>query len=146
MTEVKFHFNAADSIDYACRLLRKATRQGATVVVTGPRPVLVNLDRALWAFDPVEFLPHVLLEPGQPVAQRLRGTRLCLSEDPAASGHHDVLVNLGRDAAQAPAGFESFARVIEIVSTDTEERSAARLRWKHYATRGYAIERHEVPA
>ena len=146
MTEVKFHFNVADSIDYACRLLRKATRQGAAVVVTGSQPALSSLDRALWAFEPVEFLPHVLLQPGQAVPERLRGTRLWLSEDPAASGHHDVLVNLGQGAAQAPAGFESFARVIEIVSTDAEERVAARLRWKHYATRGYAIERHEVPA
>ena len=146
MTEIKFHFNVADSIDYACRLLRKATRQGAAVVVTGPLPVLSNLDRALWAFDPVEFLPHRLLQTGQDVAARLRGTRIWLSEDPAASGHHDVLVNLGQGAEQAPAGFESFARVIEIVSTDAEERSAARLRWKHYASRGYAIERHEVAA
>ena len=146
MTEVKFHFNVADRIEYACRLLRKATRQGATVVVTGPLPVLSNLDRALWAFDPVEFLPHILLIPGQPVPERLRATPLWLSEDAAASGHHDVLVNLGQGAAQAPAGFESFARVIEIVSTDADERIAARQRWKHYAVRGYAIERHEVVA
>ena len=146
MTEVKFHFNVADRIDYACRLLRKATRQGATVVVTGSQPVLSNLDRALWAFDPVEFLPHLLLQPGQDIQHRLRGTRLWLSVDATASGHHDVLVNLGQGSAQAPAGFESFARVIEIVSTDAEERIAARLRWKHYASRGYAIERHEVAA
>lgn len=146
MTEIKFHFNVADSIDYACRLLRKASRQGAAVVVTAPPAVLSNLDRALWAFDPVEFLPHLWLQHGRDVPERLLGTRLWLSEDPAASGHHDVLVNLGQGAEQAPAGFESFARVIEIVSTDAEERSAARLRWKHYASRGYAIERHEVAA
>ena len=91
MTEIKFHFNVADSIDYACRLLRKATRQGAAVVVTGPLPVLLNLDRALWAFDPVEFLPHRLLQPGQDVPARLRGTRLWLSEDPAARDRKSVV-------------------------------------------------------
>lgn len=146
MTEVKFHFNVADRTEYACRLLRKATRQGAAVVVTGPIPVLAGLDRALWTFDATEFLPHVMLRTGQAVPERLRRTRVWLSEQATASGHHDVLVNLGVDALEAPEGFESFARVIEIVSTDADERLAARQRWKHYASRGYAIERHEVPA
>ena len=139
-----FHFNVADRTEYACRLLRKASRQGATVVVTGPVPVLAKLDRALWTFDPLEFLPHVMLRAGQPVAERLRRTKVWLSEDPTASGHSEVLVNLGLDALEAPRGFESFARVIEVVSGDENDRVAARQRWKHYAARGYAIERHEV--
>ena len=144
MTEVMFHFNVADRTEYACRLLRKASRQGATVVVTGPVPVLAKLDRALWTFDPLEFLPHVMLRAGQPVAERLRRTKVWLSEDPTASGHSEVLVNLGLDALEAPRGFESFARVIEVVSGDENDRVAVRQRWKHYAARGYAIERHEV--
>ena len=139
-----FHFNVADRTEYACRLLRKASRQGATVVVTGPVPVLAKLDRALWTFDPLEFLPHVMLRAGQPVAERLRRTKVWLSEDPTASGHSEVLVNLGLDALEAPRGFESFARVIEVVSGDENDRVAVRQRWKHYAARGYAIERHEV--
>lgn len=143
MTEVSFHFNVPDRLGYACRLLRKATRQGARVTVTGEPAVLAGLDRALWSFEPTEFLPHLLLRRGEAASERHRSTPVCLTEDPAGSLHHDVLVNLG-DAT--PTGFESFARVIEIVSTDAEERSAARTRWKHYAARGYAIERHEVAA
>ena len=144
MTEVKFHFNVPDRTEYACRLLRKATRQGTTLVVTGPTPVLVGLDRALWTFDPLEFLPHVMLRAGQAVPERLRGTKVWLTENPGASGHADVLVNVGVDAVEAPEGFECFARVIEIVSSAPAERVAARQRWKHYAARGYAIEGHEV--
>jgi DNA polymerase-3 subunit chi len=34
--------------------------------------------------------------------------------------------------------------VIEIVTGDEHDRLAARQRWKHYAARGYAIEKHEV--
>lgn len=56
--------------------------------------------------------------------------------------HHEVLLNLGR---AAPAGFESFGRLIEIVANDEADRRAGRQRWKHYAQRGYPIERH-VPA
>jgi DNA polymerase III subunit chi len=143
MTEVSFHFNVPDRTAYACRLVRKATRQGASVVVTGPAPVLAHLDRALWTFDPIEFLPHLKPQPGQPVADRLAATKVWLLENPGDAPHHDVLVNCGFDA---PAGFESFARVIEIVSPDEADRVAARQRWKHYAARGYAIEKHEVGA
>jgi DNA polymerase-3 subunit chi len=141
MTEVAFHFNVPDRTEYTCRLLRKALRKGAQVVVTGATPVLANLDRALWTFDPLEFVPHVMARPGQDLAPRLRTTPVWLVADLAQAGHHDVLVNLHDDA---PAGFESFARVIEIVTADEDDRAAARQRWKHYATRGYAIEKHEV--
>ena len=143
MTEVSFHFNVADTLAYTCRLLRKATRQGARVTVTGEGATLAGLDRALWSFDPIEFVPHLLLRRGESAVERLRATPVCLAEDLSGALHHDVLVNLG---SEAPPGFEGYARVIEIVSTDEQERSAARARWKHYASRGYAIERHEVAA
>jgi DNA polymerase III subunit chi len=141
VTEISFHFNVPDRTEYACRLLRKALRKGAQIVVTGAPPVLANLDRALWTFDPLEFVPHVMTRPGQDVAPRLRTTPVWLVADLAQAGHHDVLVNLHDDA---PTGFESFARVIEIVTPEERDRLAARQRWKHYATRGYAIEKHEV--
>ena len=143
MTEVSFHFNVPDRAEYACRLLRKAVRKGARVTVAGAPAALANLDRLLWTFDPLDFVPHVMPRPGQALAPRLRTTPVWLVADLAAAGHHDVLVNL---FDEAPAGFESFARLIEIVTADEGDRSAARQRWKHYATRGYAIEKHEVAA
>ncbi|MES1162816.1 MAG: DNA polymerase III subunit chi [Rhizobacter sp.] len=144
MTEVSFHFNVADRTDYTCRLVRKATRTGASVVLAGPAQALSHFDRALWTFDDLEFLPHVMLQPGQPAAERLRAaTRVWLLQDASQAAQHDVLVNLG---SEAPAGFESFAKVIEIVTPDAQDRQAARARWKHYASRGYEISRHEVAA
>lgn len=143
MTEVSFHFNVPDRTAYTCRLLRKALRKGAQVVVTGSHATLADIDRALWSFDPLEFLPHVMPRPGQALAPRLRTTPVWLVADLAQAGHHDVLVNLHEDA---PPGFESFARVIEIVTPDESDRAAARQRWKHYANRGYQIDKHEVTA
>lgn len=141
MTEVGFHFNVRDRTGYACRLLRKAVRQGARVVVSAPAATLAALDRELWSFDAVEFIPHVLLQGGAALPERLRATPVCLIEDASGAPHLDVLLNLGSEPA---AGFESFARVIEIVSTDEADRLAGRARWKHYANRGYSIQRHEV--
>lgn len=141
MTRISFHFNVPHRLGYACRLLRKATRQGARVTATGPEALLAELDRALWTFDPIEFVPHLRLAPGEVPPPRLRATPVCLVTDLGGALHHDVLVNLG-DAP--PAGFESFERLVEIVSTDEADRQAARARWKHYSARGYAIEKHEV--
>jgi DNA polymerase-3 subunit chi len=143
MTKISFHFNVPHRLAYACRLLRKAQRQRARVVVTGPVPTLRELDRDLWTFEATEFVPHLLLAGGQAPAPRLRDTPVWLTEDLAGALHHDVLLNLG---AEAPIGFESFERLVEIVSGDEAERQAARARWKHYASRGYPIERHEVAA
>lgn len=141
MTRISFHFNVPHPLGYACRLLRKATRQGSRVAATGPEALLAELDRALWSFDPIEFVPHVRLQPGQALPAHLRATPVCLVSTPATALHHEVLVNLG---SEPPVGFESFERLVEIVSTDEAARQAARARWKHYSTRGYAIETHEV--
>lgn len=141
MTEVTFHFSVPDRTDYTCRLLRKAVRRGAVVVVAGAQPTLAEVDRALWAFDPVEFLPHVLLRADEAVSARARAAPVWLLEDARQTERHEVLVNLG---AEAPPGFESFARLIEIVSLDGADRAQARLRLKHYQARGYAIKLHEA--
>ena len=141
MTRISFHFNVPNRLGYACRLLRKAIRQGARVTATGPEPLLAELDRALWSFDPIEFVPHLRIQPGQQPPERLRATPVCLVTELGTALHHDVLVNLGEEP---PAGFESFERLVEIVSSDEADRLAARARWKHYSTRGYVIEKHEV--
>jgi DNA polymerase IIIc chi subunit len=60
MTEVTFHFNAADKLGHACRVLRKAVASGAKVVVTGDTALLRELDVALWTFAALEFVPHCL--------------------------------------------------------------------------------------
>ena len=143
MTEITFHFNVPDRTAYACRLLRKASRSGARVAVTAGAEVLAELDRALWAFDPVEFVPHARLTATESPSPRLAPTPIWLVEDVAGAPHHEVLVNLGDSS---PPGFESYTRLIEIVSTADADRAAARQRWRHYADRGYRIERHEVAA
>ena len=141
MTEVSFHFNVADRLGYACRLLRKASRKGAKVAVVASTPTLSALDRVLWTFEPTEFVPHVRLAPGAVPAARLRATPIWLLEAAADAPDHDVLLNLAQDV---PAGFERFDRIIEIVSTTDAERTTGRERWKHYAGRGYPITRHQA--
>lgn len=139
MTEIAFHFNASDPQGYVCRLLRKALGRSAQVVVTAPSATLDALDAALWTFSPLDFVPHCRADAP---AQVLQASPVVLA--PALSDalpHHDVLVNLD---VQVPRGFERFARVLEIVSTQEQDRQSARARWKHYAERGYKIVRHDL--
>lgn len=138
MTEVAFHFNAPDLVAYACRLLRKAVGSGAKLVVTGSPDTLQQLDAALWAFSPVDFVPHCYLESDALV---VAASPVILMSSTESAPHQQVLLNLGQ---LVPGGFERFERVIEVVTLGDEDRQFARTRWKHYADRGYAITRHDL--
>ncbi|WP_394790173.1 DNA polymerase III subunit chi [Rhodoferax sp.] len=138
MTEVAFHFNAPDKISYACRLLRKATRQGAQVVVVGSSEMLQQLDVALWTFSSTDFVAHALAGADASV---LAASPVVLMESVLEAPHQQVLLQLG-DAV--PQGFERFERLIEVVTPDEDDRSLARQRWKHYASRGYAVQRKDL--
>ena len=143
MTEIRFHFNVTSRTGYACRLLRKAARQASPIAVTGPEEMLAELDRELWAIGPAEFVAHAWARDAEAVPPGLRAGTVWLAPDALAAPMHEALVNLGE---AMPRGFESFERLIELVSTDPADRAAARERWKGYTGRGYAIERHEVTA
>ena len=139
MTEVAFHFNVPDKLAYACRLLRKATAAGSRVVVTGESQDLRTLDTELWTFSALEFIPHCHAASAEP--QVLSASPVVLADTARGTPHQQVLVNLGQ---VVPDGFERFERLIEVVSHDEGDRQQARTRWKHYADRGYAIQRHDI--
>ncbi len=143
MTDICFHFGVEDRTVYACRLLRKALRQGARLLVRGEGTEIDLLDKALWTFEPQEFLAHHRLRAHEALAPRLRRTPVWLMdesdvwpkdvlEDLPGSG---VLVHMGAlPCEDAPR----WARVIELVSVDAEDRLQARQRWRAYEARGWA--------
>jgi len=143
MTEVMFHLDVPDRLGYACRLLRKAHARGAKVVVSASQATLATLDTLLWTFEATDFVPHRHRAPGASVAPRLRETAIWLVERVEQAPHHEALLNLGDELVP---GFESFERVIEIVPHEEAPKQAARLRWRHYADRGYVLTQHRVSA
>lgn len=139
MTEVAFHFNAPDKLVYACRFARKMVRSDRRLVIAAAPPVLEVLDQMLWGLAPHEFVAHC--GQGAP-AEVIAASPVLLLSDPSQALQHGVLLNLGDDV---PPGFGSFAHLIEVVSADDEaDRQRARLRWRHYAQRGYQIVRHDL--
>lgn len=138
-TALAFHFGAPDKLAYACRLLRKAAGSGAKVVLVADADAIARIDGDLWSLAPTEFLAHCVVTASETVQRR---SPVVLVTDVAQVPQHSgVLVNL-RDAV--PHGFERFARVIEVVSTDATDRDAARGRWREYTQRGYTITRHDL--
>ena len=142
MTEITFHFNTPDKLNYAVRLLRKAVKSGARVVVSGAEDQLVQLDDMLWGFSPEDFFAHAFHD-GSPELVSASPVLLGLPAAPTSVSTlaHPVLVNLG---VPVPNGFERFERLIELVGREPEDRLPARDRWKHYASRGYELKRHDV--
>lgn len=138
MTAIEFHFNAPDKLAYACRLLRKASGRGLRTVVTAEPAVLQELDRALWTFSQLDFIAHCTVSAP---AGMLAASPVVLADSLASAPVHAVAVNLGHGL---PQGFEKFERLIEVVGEHDDDRQSARQRWKHYAQRGYTIERHDL--
>lgn len=140
MTELAFHFNARDRFAYTCRLLRKAVTTGAHLTVIGPREILEQLDQDLWTFSATEFLPHCCLPIASDISKK---TPIVLTENLQDLARQDVLINLGD---QIPEGFDRFARVIEVVTQDDEDRRLARQRWRAYVQSGFSPIKYDLVA
>lgn len=128
MTHVTFHFNVTDRMTHASRVMRKAVGQGHRVTCVSDASEVKVLDERLWTLAPLAFLPHASALDPEHVQQR--SPILLLSQWPDRG---DVLLNL---ADQVPDHCDQFARVVEIVSTDGQDRAAARERWKRYMALG----------
>lgn len=139
MTEIAFHFNAPDKLAYACRFARKVHRSGARLVITAPADMLHALDRMLWALAPQDFVAHCRSDADE---ELVHASPVLLAVDVPSTAHHEVLLNL---YGEIPEGFARFERLVEVVSAQDEtDRAQARSRWRHYASRGYSIVRHDL--
>ena len=137
MTSVDFYFNAADKLQVACRLAGKAMAQRKRLLIYAPQAdTAQRIDRLLWTWQATGFVPHCRcdhrLAPLTPVIVDHRGEPLI---------HDQVLVNLCDDT---PPFFSRFQRLAEIVSTEDQDREAARSRFRFYRDRGYEIVTHQL--
>ena len=139
MTAVAFHFGAPDKLAYVCRLLRKAAGSGSRVMVVADDAVLQRIDADLWALSPTDFVSHGYASDSQGLAEH--SSVVLVKQLGLKSTHTQVLLNLTDEVLP---GFESFDRVIEVVSMDDADRESARRRWRSYTEQGYQITRHDL--
>ena len=144
MSEIAFHTGIANPLDYACRLLRKAYRSGARVAVHAEPALLDRLDQALWTFEALEFVPHVVLPRDGADPQRVAMTPVVLVKGAAVA---PAACRIGVTLAGHPvADVAAFDRLIAIVGLDSAHREAGRLRWREYERAGHAVSHVAKPA
>jgi DNA polymerase-3 subunit chi len=137
MTSIDFYFNAADKLQVACRLAAKAAEQGKRLLIYAPQAEAAQrIDRLLWTWPATGFVPHCPVHDAA-----ADDTPVLIAGAPDVLAACEVLLNL--DAATPPA-FERFARLLEIVSLEDEDRRAARERYRFYRERGYRIADHDL--
>nr|WP_207184517.1 DNA polymerase III subunit chi [Rubrivivax gelatinosus] len=141
VAEVVFHTGIAEPLGFACRMLRKACRQGARVVVTAPGPALAALDRALWTFDERDFVPHLRVSAANAGTAQAARTPIWLVDGEPPAEAPDILLNLG---AEVPVSAARFVRVIEIVGDTPDEAGAARERWRTWKAHGMVPTHHSA--
>ena len=166
MTEVEFHTGVADPVDFACRLLRKAYRQGSKVLVTAPEAMLAQIDRALWVLDERDFVPHLRLAQlnhpdkhrtaaltpiwlARSVAEMLQSCDAPAHENQTRAdlnGGPGVVVNVGAEAPVAEDMLALPLRWIEVVAIDADEAARGRERWRAYKALGLDVVHHKARA
>ena len=139
MTRIDFYTKVDDRLRFAGKLCAKALAQKLRVNVYAPDSALAtHFDRLLWTDNAIGFLPHCRAD--DPLAPE---TPILIHAREGALLHDTLLINL--DNAWPPF-FSRFQRVIEIVSTDTDDAAAARERFRFYRDRGYAMQTHDMSA
>lgn len=131
MGQVVFHTGVADKTAYVVRLVRKATRQGARLLVLCDQPD--ELSQAMWSASPLDFIAHATAKSGP---ETLAMSSVVLLSSPVVQGRdlaQDVLVNASH---QWPQEHASCARVIELVGQAPEEVLSGRERWRRYLADG----------
>lgn len=128
---------ARDRLVYACRLVEKAWALDHRVFVRLDTPEeAAAVDDLLWTFADRSFVPHALVTGDGDASERV-----LVGHGEAPATHTDLLVNLG---ATAPAGFERFTRIAELVDADDSRRQLGRERFRYYRQQGVTPESHTV--
>ena len=141
MTDVVFHYGVADKVDYAIRLLRKVVRNGFRVQVAIAPGELAGFSARLWATGPTAFLAHC--DAQAPASVRRRSPVLL----DASGGDHapaaTVLLNLTHDM---PQGLQRYQKIVEIITTDPQDRQQGRARKRAYDGAQCPVVMHDAAA
>jgi DNA polymerase III subunit chi len=137
MTRIEFYYNVASKPQLLADLVQAALNKRRQVTILAADALAASqVSSDLWQAKPESFLPNVLAN--QPQAAQ---TPVLIDWDLKNLSQDDMLINL---SAQQPSFFSRFTHLIELVGTDEQDKSAARLRYKFYRDRGYEIKNIDI--
>jgi DNA polymerase III subunit chi len=124
-----------ESLKYACILTEKAYLAGHKTFMWAPSSeVTENLNRTLWTFRDVSFIPHGTLQNGDSTLPVLIGF-----QNPPLSG--EILINM---TLEVPSFFKGFQRIIELVSDQPEAVLNSRKKYRIYRENGCELFSHDL--
>jgi len=141
MTQVDFYIlkdmPLAKAEHFVCQLAEKAFKKGHKIHIhTADNLQTERMDTLMWTYNELSFLPHAIADSAEAAE-----TPIHISHNPDKASITDVLINL---KSEAPMFYEQFARVAEIVTSDSQQQQAARQRYRFYQQRGCIVNSHEV--
>jgi DNA polymerase-3 subunit chi len=123
----------------ACRIIDKAYKQRHHLLVhCTDKNQAQGLDKLLWTFQDISFVPHVLWQQQSSIEAPII---ICDQSQSLPAQSRDILVNL---TADVPNFFSQFQRVVEVVSADTDARKLARERFRHYRNVNCELYSHQI--
>ncbi len=131
MGQVVFHTGLANKVEYAARLVRKASRQGVSLVLVCEDPAAVS--QVLWGVSGVDFVAHA---SDQSDTATLLASKVVLMKSAAVPGRDLSQVVLVNACEAWPNEHARYLRVIELVGEKPSDVGAGRERWKHYVSDG----------
>ncbi|MBL4621350.1 MAG: DNA polymerase III subunit chi [Immundisolibacteraceae bacterium] len=148
MTKVDFYVieepSNSEMLHFVCRLIEKIYRLGHQIHLhTTDANTTQNIDKLLWEYDDLAFLPHRVMSTPQSndASDKAAESAITIAENFDPQHCEDVLINLGN---QVPVWFSRFNRVTEFVGGDESQREAARQRYRFYRDRGYNLDMHQI--
>jgi DNA polymerase-3 subunit chi len=136
MTEVSFYTNVLDQTHLIVKLLYKAHRASRKLHISvRNKQHGEKITRDLYGSEPTSFFGI------SSSSHDVHDLTSAIISDTLDYAHNDIIINL---TTEIPDSFSTFKRVIEIVSQDEENISAARNRYRWYKDRGYSIATHKL--
>ena len=141
MSQVDFHILSSQdpqrALHHACRFINKAYRQGHRLHVrVADEANAQKLDKLLWSFSDLAFIPHGLEVGGEEASVPVNISIMGGSQETNV-----ILVNL---SSTMPDNYQHHQRVIEIVAGDDAATSAARDRYRRYRDAGDTLQTHKI--
>jgi len=140
MTQIDFYIIKKPNttpLSIACRLASKAYEKDHKVVLMAQNDLdAAQLDDALWTITDISFIPHCLAK------HAISSTPIIIvTPDSTPSDIQDILINIG---ANVPNNYSDFARIMEVVGTQDEQKAQGRARYKAYQAQGHEINTHSI--
>jgi len=141
MTQIDFYIlnesNFTQTERFACLLAEKAFKKGHKIHIhTADNLQTERMDKLLWTYNDQSFLPHVTMDH-----ELHAETPINVSHNEEKAFISDVLINL---RSEIPIFYQQFDRVAELVSANSQQRQAARSRYREYQEQGCTVTSHDI--